>query len=80
MDALRLMITNNVLKFGDTYWLQKVGTEMGAPLAPPRDTIFFSIYKVTVIAQFGDRLKLYPCFINNVLGIWLVDPNPAEDH
>ena len=35
MDALRLLMTNNVFKFGDTYWLQKVGTSMGAPPSPP---------------------------------------------
>ena len=41
MDALQLLMTNNVFQFGDTYWLQKVGTAMGAPPAPPWDTIFF---------------------------------------
>ena len=35
MDALRLLITNNVFQFGDMYWLQKVGTSMGAPPATP---------------------------------------------
>ena len=25
MDALRLLMTNNVFQFGDTYWLQKSG-------------------------------------------------------
>ena len=59
MDALRLLMTNNVYKFGDTYWLQKVGTAMGAPLAPPWATIFFGIYKETVLTQFGDKLQLY---------------------
>ena len=34
-DALRLLMTNNVLQFVDTYWLHKVGTAMGAPPAPP---------------------------------------------
>ena len=80
MDALRLLMTNNVFQFGDTYWLQKAGTAMGTPPAPYWSTIFFVIHKGTVIAQFGDRLQLYFHFINNVLGIWLVDQDPAEDH
>ena len=35
MDTLRLFMTNNVFQFGDTYWLQKVGTAMGAPTSAP---------------------------------------------
>ena len=80
MDTLRLLMTNNVLQFGDTYWLHKVGTAMGEPSSPPWYTIFFGIHKETVLAQFVDRLQLYHRFIDNVLGIWLVDPNPAEYH
>ena len=45
MDAFRLIMTNNVFQFGDTYWLQKVGTAMGAPPAPPWVTNFFGIHE-----------------------------------
>ena len=44
MYALRLLMTNNVSQFGDTYWLQKVGTAMGASPAPSWTTIFFGIH------------------------------------
>ena len=77
MDALRLLITNNIFKVGDKYWLQKVGTAMGAPPAPPWATIFLGIHEETVLAQFGDKLQLYRCFIGNALGIWLVNTEPA---
>ena len=77
MDALRLLMTNNALKFGDTYWLQKVGTAMGAPPAPPWAKIFFGIHEETLLAQLGDILQLYRRFIDNVLGVWLVDHEPA---
>ena len=77
MDALRLLMTNIVFQFGDTYWLQKVGTAMGVPPALPWATIFFGIHKETVLTQFRDRLQLYRRFIDDVLGIWLVDPDPA---
>ena len=80
MDTLRLLMTNNVLQFGDTYWLQKVGTAMGAPTFPPWAKIFLGIHEEAVIAQFGESLQLYRQFIDDVLGIWMVDPNPAEDH
>ena len=77
MDVLRLLMTNNVFQFGGTYWLQKVGTVMGAPPEPPWDAIFFGIHKESVLTQFGLMIQLYCSFINDVLGIWLVDPNPA---
>ena len=53
---------------------------MGAPPAPPWSTIFFGTHEEAVIAQFQDRLQMYRHFIDNVLGVWLVDPNPAVDH
>ena len=80
MEALRLTMTNNVFQFGDTYWLKKVGTVMREPPSPPWATIFFCIHEEAVLAQFGDRIQLYRRFIDNVLGIWLVDPDPDKDH
>ena len=80
MDALRLLMTNNVFQFVDTYWLQIVVIAMGATPAPPCATIFFFIHKVTVLAQIGDRLQMYRHFIDDVQGIWLVDPDPDKDH
>ena len=80
MDILRLLMTNNVFQFGYTHWLQKVVTAMGAPPAPPWDTIFFGAHEEAVLSQFGHRLQLHCRFIDNVLGIWMVDPDPAEDH
>ena len=34
MDALRLLMTNNVFQFGDTYWLHKTGTVMDRHQVP----------------------------------------------
>ena len=79
MDALRLLMTNNVFQFGDAYWLQKVGRAITAPPASPWATIFFGIHEETVLTQFGHKIQLYRCFIDDVLSIWLVDPNPGED-
>ena len=80
MDVLRRLMTKNVFQLGDTCWLQRVGTAMGESPVPPWATIFFGVHEEAVLAQYGDRLQLYCCFIDSVLGIWLVDPYPAEDH
>ena len=71
---------NNIFQCRDTHWLQKVGTAKGALPALHWDTIFFSIYKEAILAKFKDTLQLYCRFIDNIVGIWLVDTNPAEDH
>ena len=79
MDALRLLMTKNVFKFGDTYWLHKVGTAKGVSPALPWATIFFGIHEETVLARIRQKLQLYRCFVDNVLGICLVDPDQVED-
>ena len=53
---------------------------MGAPPAHPWATIFFGIHEETVLSQIRDRLQLYRRFINDILFIWLVDPDLAEDY
>ena len=55
MDALRLLMTKNIFQFGDTFWLQKVGTAMGAPPAPPWATIFFGIHEDTVLCKIWTK-------------------------
>ena len=55
-------------------------TSIGVPPAPPWATICFGIHEEAVIAQFRDMLQLYHRFIDNFLGIWLVDTNPAKYH
>ena len=52
---------------------------MGAPPAPPWATIFFGIHEETVLTRFGTILQLYRRFIDDVIVIWLVDPDPAKD-
>ena len=78
MNSSRLLMTINVFQFGDTFWLQKLGPAMGAPPAPPWAKIFFGIHDEIVLASFGHKLQLYCRFINDVLDIWLIDPDPVK--
>ena len=71
IEALRLVMLNNVFTFGDTYWLQVSGTAMGTPPAPPYATLFYAIHEErSILPAFGDNLFFYRRFIDDVIGIW----------
>jgi hypothetical protein len=74
MEALRLIMTNNIFRFGDTHWLQLSGTAMGTPPAPPYATLFFAIYEDIILAEFAENLVLYRRFIDDVFGVWIQTP------
>jgi len=78
IDALRLIMTNNIFTFGDTCWKQISGTAMGTPPAPPYATLYYAIHEELLLEEFGDNLLLYKRFIDDVLGIWVVT-DPTTD-
>ena len=78
MDALRLVMKNNIFTFGDTTWRQLTGTAMGTPPAPPWATLYFALNEDRFLPQFGDNLLLYRRFIDDVLGIWLIGDNDSN--
>jgi hypothetical protein len=73
MEALQLIMTNNVFSFGDTYWLQLTGTAMGTPPAPSYATIVYAIHEVTLLSQYENNLFFYRRYIDDVFGIWVPD-------
>lgn len=66
---------NNILTFGDTYWHQISGAAMGSPPSPPWATLFFALKEDEMKDQYQHVLIYYKRFINDVLGIWLWQPN-----
>ena len=72
-------MTNNLFKFGDTYWKQLDGTAMGAPPAPAYATIYFAIHEITILRRFSHHLKFYRRYIDDAFAIWKSDPDPATD-
>jgi hypothetical protein len=79
VDALTLVMKNNVVQFGDTHWLQLSGAAMGTPPAPPYATLFYAIFEDTLIEEFGANLFYYRRFIDDILGIWVPCQDPADD-
>lgn len=78
MTGLDIIMKNNIIQFGDTYWLQLEGTAMGAPMAPPYATITYGHHEQTILPRHGNLL-FYRRYIDDVLGIWLPDPDPATN-
>jgi hypothetical protein len=79
IEALRLIMRNNVFRFGDTHWLQISGTAMGTPPAPPYATLYFAIHEEILLEEFKDNLLFYRRYIDDVFGVWLTT-NDASNH
>lgn len=80
IPALELVMRNNVIQFGDTFWRQRTGCAMGTPPAPPYATLYYAIWEETLLAEFGAHLIILRRYIDDMIGIWvpLQDP-PAFD-
>ena len=79
IDALRIVMKNNIFTFGDLVLQQVNGTAMGTPPAPPFATIYYALYENTFLDGYPQRLLFYRRFIDDVFGIWLCHPDPAID-
>jgi hypothetical protein len=79
MEALKLVMTNNVFSFGDTYWLQLTGTAMGTPPAPSYATIVYAIHESTLLSRYHNNLFFYKRYIDDVFGIWIPDNSVSPD-
>ena len=78
-NAISLIMKNNVFTFGDMTFLQRNGTAMGTPPAPPYATLYGAFEEDPVIRRFQSCLLFYVRFIDDVFGIYLCLPNQEED-
>ena len=80
MQALDIVMRNNIFTFGDTTWLQRTGTAMGTPPAPPWATLYYALCENGFLPRFEDNLFFYRRFIDDVFGVWVppagVGPDP----
>ena len=71
LALLKLVMTTNVFMFGDTWWLQQMGTAMGTPVACIYATLFFAYFeRTTIIPKYKSNLLYYGRQIDDILIIW----------
>lgn len=79
IEALSIIMRNNIFQFGDTFWKQLIGAAMGTPPAPPYATVYYAILENIFLTTFAKNLELYRRFLDDVLGIWVPhDENNIE--
>ena len=66
-------------KPGSLAKLQRQGTAMGTPPAPPYATLYFGIHKLETVPFFEASLPSYSRYIDDVFGLWIHDPDPGID-
>jgi len=72
LQTLEIVMSNNILTFGDTFWLQLQGTAMGTPAAPLYSIITYGYYENThILNTYQDNLIYYKRYIDDIFGIWI---------
>ena len=75
LSALELVMRWNIMKFGDSYLLQLIGTAMGTSCAVQFANLYFGWHeKEIILPEFQDRLGrilFYRRFIDDVFLIWI---------
>jgi hypothetical protein len=81
IEALGLVFRNNLFKFGDTHWHQSSGTGMGTAPAPPWATVIvmYALHEDKMVPRWSENIPFYKRFIDDVIGVWLVHPDPEEN-
>ena len=76
IDAIELIMKNNVFQFGDCFFHQLTGTAMGTPPACCYATIYYAIREKFLFEKYNENLFFYCRYIDDVFGIW-VPNNPS---
>jgi hypothetical protein len=80
VNAIKLVIENNHMRFGDVIVKQVSGIAMGMSQALTITNLFVAIYEKRHVLQYVPHVVLYlRHFIDDGIGIWLHDPNPTID-
>ena len=76
MKLLEFVMRNCVFQFGNTFWVQKIGTAMGTPVACIYAILFYGYFEKTeILRKYSSNLQIYKRAIDDICGIWRQDPN-----
>jgi hypothetical protein len=79
LQVLEIVMKNNIFSFGDTFWIQQIGTAMGTPTACSYASITYGQHENTqILPKFKSHLLYYKRYIDDVFGIWL--PSATNNH
>ena len=78
-NLLETVMTQNIFKFGNTWWKQKNGTAMGTPCACIYATLFFGYHeRKLLLTKYKENLILYKRQIDDIFIIWR--PTSPDNH
>jgi hypothetical protein len=67
----KIIMSNNIFQFDDTYWLQKCGTAMGTSCACSYATLYWAyIERKFIIPKWSHSLPFLRRYIDDKFGIW----------
>ena len=79
VEAIKLVMTNNIMKFGDIIVKMIKGIATGMSPAPTIANLYFAIHEnANVLGRF-ESLDYYRRFIDDGLAIWIHNPDPTID-
>ena len=71
-SAMELVMFNNIFVWGDSYFLQLLGTAMGTSPVCMWATIYSAVHEMdSIIQKYGNKLLLFLRFIADIVGIWV---------
>mmetsp|Transcript_25192 Transcript_25192/g.40862 ORF Transcript_25192/g.40862 Transcript_25192/m.40862 type:complete len:678 (-) Transcript_25192:58-2091(-) len=79
LEAIELVMRNNIMTFGDLFFLQLSGVAMGISPAPPIASIFYAIFENIMLPNWTHCILFVRRFIDDGFAIWIHDPDPTVD-
>ena len=71
LDAMKIIMKNNIFEWGDSCFLQLLGTAMGTSAAVMWATLYYAYHEVhTILPNHGANLLYYRRFIDDIFGVW----------